>query len=72
MLKLTLHVDAGSGGHPSPRTVIGTHGPGSIYFAFLQPCPPDVRIGIGEGRLSVAIAPGEHYGLIVFEALSSA
>jgi len=41
------------------------------YFTFLQICPPDVHIVVGDARLSLANAPDGHYGLIVLDAFSS-
>jgi spermidine synthase len=41
------------------------------YFTFLQLCPPDIQIVVGDARLSLATAPDRHYGLIVLDAFSS-
>ncbi len=41
------------------------------YFTFLQVCPPDIRVVLGDARLSLATAPDGHYGLIVLDAFSS-
>ena len=41
------------------------------YFTFLQRCPPDIRVVLGDGRLSLAGAPDASYGLIVLDAFSS-
>ena len=41
------------------------------YFTFLQLCPPDVQIVVGDARLSLATAPDGHYGLIVLDAFRS-
>ena len=41
------------------------------YFTFLQVCPPEVHIVVGDARLSLATAPDGHYGLIVLDAFSS-
>ena len=41
------------------------------YFTFLQLCPPDIRVVLGDARLSLAAAPDASYGLIVLDAFSS-
>jgi hypothetical protein len=41
------------------------------YFTFLQQCPPDTRVVLGDGRLSLVAAPDASYGLIVLDAFSS-
>jgi spermidine synthase len=41
------------------------------FFTFLQLCPPDVRIVLGDARLSFSDAPERSYGLVVLDAFSS-
>ncbi len=41
------------------------------YFTFLQLCAPDIRVVLGDARLSLAAAPDASYGLIVLDAFSS-
>jgi spermidine synthase len=41
------------------------------YFTFLQMCPPDVHVVVGDARLSLATTPNGHYGLIVLDAFTS-
>jgi len=41
------------------------------YFTFLQQCPPDIHVILGDARLSLAGAPDRHYGLIILDAFSS-
>jgi hypothetical protein len=41
------------------------------YFTFLQLCPPEIRVVLGDARLSLAAAPDASYGLIVLDAFSS-
>jgi hypothetical protein len=41
------------------------------YFTFLQVCPPDVQIVVGDARLSLATSRDGHYGFIVLDAFSS-
>lgn len=41
------------------------------YFTFLQLCPPDIRVVLGDARRSLAAAPDASYGLIVLDAFSS-
>jgi hypothetical protein len=42
-----------------------------LVFTFIADSPADVRIVLGDGRLSLAKAPDDHYGLIVVDAFSS-
>ncbi len=41
------------------------------YFTFLRICPPEVRIVLGDARLSLAAAADAYYGLLVLDAFSS-
>ncbi len=41
------------------------------YFTFLQLCPPEIRVVLGDARLSLVAAPDASYGLIVLDAFSS-
>ena len=41
------------------------------YFSYLQDTPASVDIALGDGRLSIAKAPDNHYDLIVIDAFSS-
>ena len=41
------------------------------YFTFLRICPPEVRIVLGDARLSLEGAPDAYYGLLVLDAFSS-
>ena len=41
------------------------------YFTFLQLCPPDIGVVLGDARLSLADAPDASYGMIVLDAFSS-
>ncbi|HEY7250606.1 MAG TPA: fused MFS/spermidine synthase [Methylomirabilota bacterium] len=41
------------------------------FFTFLQLCPPDVRIVLGDARLTFSEAPDRSYGLVVLDAFSS-
>ena len=41
------------------------------YFTFLTDCRGDMKVVVGDGRLTLAQAPNRHYGLIVLDAFSS-
>ncbi|MCH7872134.1 MAG: fused MFS/spermidine synthase, partial [Planctomycetes bacterium] len=41
------------------------------YFTFLTDCRGDMKVVVGDGRLTLAQAPDRHYGLIVLDAFSS-
>jgi hypothetical protein len=41
------------------------------YFTFLQQCPHDIHVILGDARLSLAGAPDRHYGLIILDAFTS-
>jgi len=41
------------------------------YFTYLQDTPANVKIILGDGRLSLAHAPNHHYDLIFIDAFSS-
>jgi spermidine synthase len=41
------------------------------YFTFLDNCPAEVRVILGDGRLSLAQAPDRHFDLIVLDVFSS-
>lgn len=40
------------------------------YFTFLRICPPEIRIVLGDARLSLAAAADAYYGLLVLDAFS--
>jgi spermidine synthase len=41
------------------------------YFSYLRDCPPNVRIVIGDARLTLSDARDSSYGLIIVDAFSS-
>lgn len=41
------------------------------YFTFLQDCPPESHIHLGDGRLEIAKAPAGAYGFIIVDTFSS-
>ncbi len=41
------------------------------YFHYLEECGADIRIVLGDGRLSLSAAPDRHYDLIIIDAFSS-
>ena len=43
----------------------------SRWFTYLRDCPPKVDVVLGDARLTLAGAPGAHYGLFVLDAFSS-
>ena len=43
----------------------------SRYFTFLRDCPGNVRVVLGDARLSLRDAPARGYGLLVLDAFSS-
>ena len=40
------------------------------YFTFLRDCNPNVRVVLGDARISLKAAPDHYYGLIVIDAFS--
>ncbi len=42
-----------------------------LYFTFLEDCPAEVEVVLGDARLTLARAPDEAYDLIIFDAFSS-
>jgi len=40
------------------------------YFTFLQDCPPETKVIMGDARIAIAKAPDNHYGLIVADAFN--
>ncbi len=41
------------------------------YFTYLNDCPAQVEVILGDARLTLAQAPNHHYDLIIFDAFSS-
>jgi len=41
------------------------------YFSFLHDCAPDAKIVLGDGRLSIGLAPHGAYNLIILDAFNS-
>ena len=41
------------------------------YFTFLRDCPPELRLVLGDARLTLARSPDHGHGLIVLDAYSS-
>jgi hypothetical protein len=41
------------------------------FFTYLQDCAPDAEVILGDGRLFLASAPPNHYGLMILDAYSS-
>jgi hypothetical protein len=40
-------------------------------FSYLRDCPPDTRVVLGDGRLSLSREPAGRYGLVVLDAFAS-
>jgi len=43
----------------------------SFYFTYLKDCPPDIRVVLGDGRISLAREPDGRYGMLIMDAFSS-
>lgn len=41
------------------------------YFTFIQDCAPNVKVVLGDGRLSLASVPSGEYDMIILDAFSS-
>ena len=41
------------------------------YFSFLAQCRGKTEVVLGDGRLTLARAPNQHYGMIILDAFSS-